>query len=332
MESYYSSDMGTVPFKDVSIKTKYLGLLFFVILGVAGYFFVTTQVRNSVTDEFTKREQTVAAAQASNLTAFFQDFGRSMAIFAQLGSLGEEGQSAETDMEGFMSGWEESGLIGGLILANSQGVVKFNVNVTRTPDTGKSIADRDYFVWARDEGVPGDYYIGHPVVSRLGASQGKTIVPLATPVYSSNTFKGIMSASVELEPLTNRFLGLMNISENTAVYLVGDDNRLLYTSEGIAELGSQFTLFDDVSQTAIDKTQAGAVRTKEHLIVYSPVDLGNEKWLLVMSTPDKEIERIVTPLYIRQVAILLLAYLFVFLFGIIASRETSLMNKEEKED
>lgn len=82
-------------------------------------------------------------------------------------------------MDAFVEQWGKSGVIGGVVLTDRAGVVRFNSNVTGISDTGESLADRDYFSLAKSQKGPGEYFVGQPVVSRLGATKGKVIIPVA---------------------------------------------------------------------------------------------------------------------------------------------------------
>src|SRR3989344_9328472 len=161
-----------------------LGLVFYLVLGRG--------VDSTTTEQLLRREQAFARAGASNITTFFQMFGNSIAGFAQLGSTRDRSTNLVGNMDEFVDQWRDSGLIGGILLTDKEGVVQFNSDVMGTRDLGVSLSDRDYFIWAKKQSKEGEYFVGQPVVSRVCASKGKTIVVVASPVYQNEVFTGVI--------------------------------------------------------------------------------------------------------------------------------------------
>ena len=304
-----------------------------VAIAAASYWLIGREAEVTIANELLRRERTVAKAEKSNLTVYFQTFGNAVASLAQYGSIARRDASTIHDMDIFVEQRRANGIVAGIVLTDSKGIVKFNSNISGTRDLGMSLADRDYFLWAKGESEPAEYFIGRPVVSRLGASKGLVIVPVAAPVYNGDTFTGAMIASVKLAPLTSRFLGLMKVSDTTEVYLVDEEGSLLFNSaEPAAADSSIFDFFQnnpfDGSQALSDKIEAalgaeegGEFRTAGHLVAYSPVLLGSQSWLVIMASPSQAIMDLAEPIYIRQTAVILMLVLTFLLFGVIVARK-----------
>ena len=305
-----------------------MGLLAIVVLGATFYLVLGRGVESSVTRQLLDRQQTIARAEASNIISYFETFGNSVAVLAQLDSIERRDASTVRDMDTFVEQRRESGLIRGVILTDKQGVVRFNSNVLGTRDLGETLADRDYFIWAKDQTGKGKYFISRPVVSRLGATKGQTIVVVASPVYQNGKFAGVVAASVKLAPLAERFFGLMKISEQTEVYLLDGQGDLLYSHSAPDTIGSKFaelfpgnqTLSEEIEK-ALSATEEGQLQTKTHLVAYSPIILGTQSWLLIISSPAKEAVALATPFYVRLLALLILTSFTILLFGVIAIRK-----------
>jgi len=299
-----------------------LGLAYYSVLGLGA--------KESVTQQFLHRKQTLARAEAGNLVSYFQSFGNSVATLSQLSSINRRDTTTIQDMDTFVEQRRDGGKVGGVVLTDKFGVVQFNSNVIGTRDLGMSLADRDYFVWAKSE--PEErYFIGQPVVSRVGASKGEVIAPVAAPVYERGVFAGVVVASVRLKPLTERYLGLLKISDTTDVHLIDNEGDLLYNGSkpelagsNIFEL-SQDELFtdsrmlDNLIKNILNKTEEGNLQIDGYLVAYSPVALGSQKWMLVMTSPSQRISELTKPIYIRQTSVLLLTFLTTLLFGIVAA-------------
>ncbi|MBI2404997.1 cache domain-containing protein [Candidatus Gottesmanbacteria bacterium] len=291
-------------------------------LGATFYGVLSLGAKATIAQQLLHRQQILARAEGSNITSYFQVFGDAIAVFAQLESTRSRNVNVVRNMDAFVEQWRDSGLVGGIVLTDKQGVVRFNSNVLGTRDIGASLADRDYFVWAKNQSGEGEYFVGQPVVSRLGASKDQAIVVVASPVFQQGAFTGVLAASVKLQPLTQRYLELLKVSDSTDVYLINKSGDLLY-SRSAADVGARtFKLLnDDTVKRAVNTTGEGTLETEEHLIAYSSLSLRDQHWLIIMSTPIQTVVSLTTPIYIRQLAIFLLVSLTILLFGVVAARQ-----------
>ena len=165
--------------------------------------------------------------------------------------------------------------------------------------------------------------MGEPVISRLGASKGQLIVPVAGAVYDQGDFVGVLAASVKLKPLTERYLALMKVSDQTDVYLVNQRGELLYSSSAPDTVGASiFQVFPELEQ-ALSTTGEGNLQASRRLIAYAPISLDSQNWWLVMASPVEDIRGVTVPIYIRQLALLLLVGCSMVIFGVVAARDAS---------
>lgn len=292
----------------------------FVAVAVAGllvYLVLGRSVQTSASGRLVQSEETLARAQSASISSFFADYGESLAVFAQLSSVEQFNDSTARDMDTFVDQWRESGLIGGIILTDNKGVVRFNSNIQRQPNIGVSISDLDYFSWATSQEEEGNYFIGKSTVGRLGASAGQVIIPVASPVYAGSKFVGVLASSVRLAPLTERFLNKLMVSEDTRVYLVNSDRKILYNSSDPASVDLEFNLLGDNLEKYFNNG-TGGVKIKKDYLVYSPLSLGQNHWLLVMVSPSSGISNLARPIYVREVAILAAVWLMILLFAAIS--------------
>ncbi len=309
--------------RTLSVRSWWFGLILTVGLAVAFYLVLGRGTKVLTTQQLLTRQQTIARAQAANTVSFFQVFGDSIAVLAQLSSMERRDATTIQDMDVFIEQWHDSGLIGEVALTDRRGVVQFNSNILGTVDAGTSLADRDYFAWAKTA-KEGQYFVGQLVVSRLGASKGQTIIPVASPVFRNGVFVGVVVVSVKLQPLAERFLDLMKISDLRDVYLVNERREVLYSSRASNMVGvSLFEVLQvsDDFKNALAASQEGKLQTGGRLVAYSPILLDNQNWLLIVSSPVDEVVDFITPMYIRQISILLLTLLTILLFGVAVRRD-----------
>ena len=266
----------------------------------------------AATSQLLERDKIVARAASSNIASFFQVFGDSLAVLSNLDSMERRDGSTVHDLDVFVDQWRESDLVGGVVLTDRQGIVRFNSNVLGTHDLGADLSDRDYFVWARNQAEEGMYYIGVPVVSRLGATEGETIVPVASPVFQDGAFLGVVATSVRIYPLTSRFLRFMKFSEETDVYLLDQRGGVLYSNNG--------KVISDNIKNRVVVGKEGGFRVDGSLVSFSPVVLGEQHWSLAVANPARKVNELAEPVYIRQTAVMLLVFFSFLLFGMVASR------------
>lgn len=290
-----------------------------VVIGGAFYLVLNQGIDRAFTRQLLDRQRTIARAEKSNITTFFEKFGNSVAFLAQLKSIEARDNDTSYDLDLFIEQRREANLVSGVVLTDKNGIVRFNSNVSGTGDLGASLADRDYFLWAKSEGERGKYFISQPV---------KSIVVVASPVYRDNVFSGVVASSVKVAPLTERFFGLMKISDLTEVYLVDSNGDLLYSNaapdavgSNISELFSGDLALRDKIKNALGATVGDQFQTEKHLVAYSPVILGSQSWLLIISSPAQEVVNLTRPFYVRQASVLILTAAIILSLGVIAIRK-----------
>ena len=316
-------------FKGIFSSWIFLSSLFSVIaLGVTFYLVVGQKIEATIAQQLLNRKRIIARAEVSNITTFFEKFGNSVTVLARLSSIEASDADAVSDLDTFIEQRRDAGIIGGVVLTDKNGVVKFNSNVLGSNDVGESLADREFFIFAKDKGTKGKYIISEPVVSKLGASKGENIVVVASPVYKNNVFAGVVASSIKLEPLTERFLGLMKISSLTEVYLVDGSGNLLYSNiasdvagSNISTLFSNDSVVRDKIKNALGATVGDQFRTEKHLIAYSPVILGTQSWLFIISSPHSQVTDLTKPLYVRQAGLFIITATVILVLGAIAARK-----------
>lgn len=296
-------------------RLRLFGLVAMAGLLGAGYLILSRGAQSSITQQLLDRQAVIARADAGNIKSFFQAVGNSVALRAQMRSMERQDPTTAEDLDAFVNQWGDGGLVSGIVLTDSRGVVAFNSNIEGTRDVGKSLADRDYFVWAKNQKEEGEYFVGAPVVSKLGATEGQVIVTVASPVFAKDVFLGVVTAAVKLASLAQRNLELLKFSELTSMYLVEQDGDLLYSSPGSEVLS------DDIVG-ALNAAKQGKLVKEGRLIAYSPVALSSQNWLVIVSAPIGEVSSLTIPFYIRQAAVLISVSLATLAFGIYVSRQS----------
>lgn len=324
-------------FKTLSSRIYLYGIAIAAILAIFFYFFIGTEARSSVSSQILAEQKVINRAEANNISSFFTSLGNSITILANVDSVKKADVTKEPDIDIFVKN-TAPGILGGVILTDSEGNVIYNSNTIGTNDSGISVGDRDYFLWAKEQTDEGKYFVGKPVISRLGASEGQNIVVVASPVFNGSVFKGLVGTSVELQSLTQRYLELMKVSDMTDVYLTDETGQILYSNFDPGTVGSNIVGISPEFKNAVGINKEGSFsasysdsnndNSATHDVVYSPVNVGSQKWTLIMASPVGDIWGTNIPMYIRVIVFLVFTLVSMFFFGSVAIKEVGKSNNQ----
>lgn len=273
-------------------------------------FLLLRQTANKViAEQILHREQVVSRSGAQAIGLFINDLNQETQILSNnVSFVSDDKKALEKLLDDFVASYQP-GPVSGVILTDKEGEVISNINRQKLPlETGVSLADRDYFIWAKTA-RPSETFFGKSVKSRIGASKSKYVLPIATPIIRNNQFDGVMTVGVIWEDLAKRYLDSLRFSEKTRVYLIKSDGTILYSVD--KELwGVNFV--DRVRVSGIKNSQATAEillatlaanqeskldiylpdeRTKKpdrFLIAATPINLRDKRWMLVIASPEIE--------------------------------------------
>jgi len=284
--------------KGNNFRILWIALLDVFLIASVFYLITGRVIRSSIETNVFDQELTIARAEASNIKSFVKAVGNSITIIAQSNDIKVGSNLSERVLDDYVSNWRAGGVIAGVVLVDSKGVVRNNSNILGTHSIGTSVADRDYFIWAKSQDRSGNYFVGNPVISRLGASKDQTIVPIASPIFMNGTFQGVVTTSVLLRPLTQEYLNMMKIDNSTNVYLIDENGRVLYENGGPA--------LDEELVKSLNMRVAGRLKSEGRYIAYVPVTLSAQNWLLIVNTSNQKILIHTATFHLRQFLVLLL--------------------------
>lgn len=298
-----------------------LGLIFYMLLGRGSVDVLVEQTLH--------REQAITRAGAASIRSFLSLAGKSLALVSGDEAVRNFKPEAEEDMKVFVKQWEGTPILG-MSLVDNLGMVRLTVNQNGTTvGTGRSVADRDYFSKAMTS-VRDEIVIGKAVISRVGQSEGRFVVPFAAPMHDrKGKFLGVVISSTVIEELTKYYLDPLKISDQTGVHLVTDDGTILYSSNGpktreslLEYIRSRPFLGSGVlvkkveewlkkgEEGKLDLAWPGERGWQRNLVAYSPIKIEEGRyWYVVLTTPVDDALAFMGPLYVR----VLVAFAAVFL-------------------
>lgn len=314
--------------KVLSSWTFWFAIFLIIALCALSYLFLGQGVESQATQGQLEKNLLIARAEKANMITFFEKFGNSVAVFAQRTSIQRQERSAIENMKTFVEQRRKMNIIAGVGILDKQGVYRLNYNASGISIVDQYTGDRDFFIWAKDHGQKGEYFISQPYIGRFGPSKGQAIISVASPLFDNGTFTGVLVSSVKLQPMLDRFLELMKASELEEEYLIDGRGNVLYSSSNPDVIGSNFSEIISSDQTlsetienALISNSEGSLQAGSRLIAYSPITLGTQNWLIIISSPAQEVADLAAPFYIRERAALLVTAFSIMLLVMISVRK-----------
>lgn len=337
--------------KRLVLNLAVLSIFGLSVIGLSIYFLFGKGAYDLVIEQTLHREQVVVRAGTVSFSSIFDITGNSLVFLAQSPRIRGFNESTTEALDEFMDSWKDS-FIEGIVLTDEEGIIKFFSNTQNIGSVGVSIADRDYFKWAKDS-KPGKYQIFSPVLSRLGITKGKYIVPVAAPIYSKDgTFKGVLVSPILVSKITEYFLDPIKISESTRIYIVDKEGVLIFSpyenllgknyislieesnflgSKKTAEILKERTQSNEEGKLDIQLPNAKTANLERFLIAHSPIEIGNNHWTLIAATPVKEALAFMMPFYIKGVIMLGILVIVFLVIAIRISKVVGFIEASESE-
>jgi len=314
--------------------------VFFLLLGVAIYLLTGRSAVNMLIEQMLHREQAITRSGAGSIQSFLTLFGDAISLLAQNRQVSPDNvKESEEILTKILTNFKNTPM-GGILLIDSYGELLLNPNIVGNMVTpGTMVDDREYYIWSKTA-KEREVFWGEPILSQIGGSKGKMIIPISTPIIRDGRFKGVLAASIILPDLTKDFLDPLKISNNSEVYLFKDNGEIIYSGKFEETVDKNiFSLIDENKflgseyikgeiKKALNSGKEGKLRIayptsnntailSERLLAYSPIDLGNgEVWYLVMSTPVMDALVFMGPFYTRQIILTILIFMAILIYAV----------------
>lgn len=324
----------------------FLGLgVVIALLAVFIYLLAERNTQQSLIEQMLHRQQVIARAGAKSIEAHLINTENGLKLLVRSQRVVVMGKDVQEVLNDYISDRKGTPTTGAAVI-NREGKIIANANNLGGPtEIGMSVADRAYFAWAKGA-REGEVYLGGPMVSRLGATKGQTIIPIASPIVDNGKFRGAAVTVVLLSKLTELYLNPLKISDQTQVYLVNRDGVLLYapyerlvgvnyfdylkskpykgSEEALAPLKKSVEGKGEEGKLDIllPNEQQGGTPTR-FLIAYSPLKLGSTSLILAVASPIDEAMIFAGPLYTNQtqgIIFWLVAILIVLIWFVVSLR------------
>jgi len=329
-------------------------VVFFLVAGILLYRLVGIKTERMMVERVKAQEFTLARSGALSIAEFFKERKTELLLLAQVEAIraGREKEAREA-MQILVNHLEE-GCLGDIVVVSREGKALWVTNVTdNRRGEGVSLADRDYFVWAKKQKEPGKVFISEPLIARGGIKKGEWSVVMAAPVFWKKHFNGLVFISFPLGDLTKKYVDPLVSLPATKLLIVSQDGTVVTATieETIGENVLKHAQQEDWEGRKeylgmIKKALAGEEGSLVHyyylfapynkrlkiITAYTPIKIDNQIWSLWVSVPYSDVIKLVLPFRANQIGgvifglVLVMALVLVFVFGVRVAQRDGFMD------
>lgn len=315
-----------------SIKDPFVISFVFLVFSIVflGIFFNKISSDN-LGEQIQHRQQLATRTGAKSIENFLGSVGRTTAILAD--------EPTQKRMDEFVDVWEDDNVVG-VIATNKDGVVTVVSNREDKREVGETVNERGYFKWAMTA-EKGEFRAFRPVISKIGASEGKYIVPVSSPIIRNGEFDGVVTTAILLSDLASAYLDNIEVLDSSTIYLVTSDGEIIYsdykdlTRKSFKEIfPNEFLGKDKILEIIGNELKSNgetkikiaipnfdkSFKLEPYLISASPITISDNLWKVVVSVPEKDLMVFTYSIFNKQVAIIFVVVTLFIILTLRASR------------
>tara|TARA_R110002167_G_scaffold75536_3_gene210757 strand:- start:1607 stop:3433 length:1827 start_codon:yes stop_codon:yes gene_type:complete len=314
------------------IRPLKLWMLLFILIAISmatlyGILLATDAVRQEAREQFFEqynRQQRLMAEQASaSVEVFFGTLNRSLGLVTSLfeGYPVDEARALEVGGSLFKlnQSLADSAIID-LVVFDRNGTVV----AIQPPDPytlGRNYAWRDYYLWARDIGKPGQMYASPFIRLEGGQHRGDKALIVAQGIYARDGgFTGVAMFTVNFDELARKHILPVRIGEHGYAWLADINNQTLLVDPHGAVAGRSFEdaflprwpkLYSLLTSAQYGgggtdwysyEDPADHNRSVRKLLGYQTLQIGAHRWFVGVATPEREVDAQLSSFLRRQEA------------------------------
>jgi hypothetical protein len=186
------------------------------------YWFGVQRLGLSELNQVKIRKQDLARSGAQSISNYFQTRQKEVSVLAEVPPVKSQDEAVGRPFLTKALASVNDEMLGDLVRIDNQGKVVWVINGKGDRNgEGLSVADRDYYVWAKTQNESGKVFLSDPVQARFGTFKNDWVVVMGAPVFNdSNEFDGEVLASFAVKELTERYVDPMVEIAGTKSYLV----------------------------------------------------------------------------------------------------------------
>lgn len=184
---------------------------------------------------------------------------------------------------------------------------------------GRNYAWRDYYLWTKNQGKPGQTYLSPFMRMEGGIFRGNKALILAKGIYSpKGEFQGVVMFVLNINELVRKNVLSVRVGKAGYAWLVDTGNRTVLVDPHGETNGKSFEeallpkwqgLYNLLLSTRDGKPGSGWYdyesledpnQTVRKLVSYHPIRIGNQLWTLGVATPEKEVDALLSTFMHQQ--------------------------------
>jgi len=319
---------------------KFTAFIFFVIFCTLSFFVYLTLgsgSTSSLIEQMLHREQVIARSGAKSIRSLLLASSNSLFILARNEKIILPSSQTQILLEQTVNNWLETPLSQISLIDTKGKVIAAASNQDKILNLNAVATGRDYF----ENGLKlpkNGLFVGKPILPRLPGLQNKYLIPVSIPVYNQDRITGIIMATFYVSDLTSAYLDPLKISDQTNIILLDEAGNFLSSvhpeiiGQNIFEYFNNHPFLGDkiimpmfkekIKQggeqkldIAIPNLSTGKVTRT--LTAFSPINLGNNKLMLLVTTPVDDALVFISPYIIRNLLGIIISFfisIFITLF------------------
>ncbi|MBJ6802235.1 sensor histidine kinase [Geomonas propionica] len=285
---------------------------------------VRAEARARFFEQYNRQQYLVAELTAHSLDEMFATFSRNLELVA---SLFDDKQVDRRQAQRVKAHLEK--VYGSLLGTPVIDLVVFDKNgvaVAIEPHDdftlGRSYAWRDYYRWVRDQRQPGRMYISPFMRMEGGRYRGVKELIVARGIYGPRgEFNGVVACTLNFDQLARKHVLSVRVGRHGQAWLMDSTTRTVLVDPNGRIAGQTFEealrqkwprLYDLLISAGNGKPGSGWYEYEDpadprlqvrKLVSYHPVRLQNRLWTVGVTTPEREVEALLSSFLQRQEAI-----------------------------
>lgn len=265
------------------------------------YFFFQGVYQNALVEQMLHRQQLAARSGARSVETFIALMGAQVSSYDQ-----------NQDLEEFLINLNDFP-IGGVILLDKNGILIDNASRDGIKTEPLDLSNRSYFKFLKDDPSV-KFVVSEPIMSKVGYSEGKYIISVASAVLKNGKFDGVVASSIILSHLSQDFFDPVKVTKDTVISLIDSHGQVIFSTDEI-ELEKIMLQIDSVIKDR-KEIKLKIDGDEKMLVSVSPVEYKHDKtWALVVSTPVKDAFMFTLPFENYSLAVLVYILTIIIGFG-----------------
>jgi len=285
---------------------------------------VRAEARARFFEQYNRQQFLVAEMASHSISEMFATFHRNLDLVVSLFEGKEVDLQRAREVKGSLNK-----IFGSLVNTSVIELVVFDGKGTAVaiephdPYTlGRNYAWRDYYVWAREKGQPGRMYVSPFMRMEGGQHRGYKELIVAEGIYGPRgEFRGVAICVLNFYELARTYILSVHIGKHGHAWLTDSSNKTILVDSNGRVAGKTFEealllkwprLYNLLLSAEDGKPGSGWYEYEDpvdprlkvrKLVSYHPIHLDNCLWTLGVTTPEREVEALLSPFLERQEAI-----------------------------